>query len=181
MQNDDIQEDVTLENNVEQEVEETEDFSEETPEESTEETTDWKAEAKKWEAIARRKAKKAEAVESAPQVAPAIDAELAETVYRNHLASHGLTTQEAQDKAFELAKKTGVSVTKLTQDADILEVLRAKDKAARTKQAVSSSTGGTTVTRTNTARVAGAISQGKSIKESDLSGAQALEILGLKR
>lgn len=52
MQNDETQEDVTLKNDVTTETE---------SEESTEETvTDWEAEAKKWKAIAGRKAKKAE-------------------------------------------------------------------------------------------------------------------------
>lgn len=176
MFNDETQEVETSENIDEQEVEETVDEVEDV---STESETDWKAEAKKWEAIARRKAKKAESV--APVAPTSIDADLADTVYRNHLSAHGLTTQDAQDKAFELAKKTGVSVTKLTQDADILAVLQAKEKAAKTKQAIAPGTGGSTVQKSDTSRLAASISQGKSIKDSDISGGQALELLGLKR
>lgn len=66
MQNDEIQEDVTLENNVE----------EETVEEETEETTtDWEAEAKKWKAIADRKAKKAEQAAQEPAALPGTEVE----------------------------------------------------------------------------------------------------------
>lgn len=176
MQNDETQEDVTLENDVEQEEEETV----EVEDESTESEPDWKAEAKKWEAIARRKAKKAETVE-APQTPASIDAELVMDVYRNHLTSHGLTTQDAQDKAFEMAKRAGITVTKLTQDPDFLSVLQAKEKAAKTKQAIASGTGGSTVQKSDTSRIANSISQGKTLKDGDLTGDQALELLGLKR
>lgn len=55
MQNDEIQEDVTLENDVTAEVD---------SEDTEETTTDWEAEAKKWKAIADRKAKKAEAAQT---------------------------------------------------------------------------------------------------------------------
>lgn len=66
MQNDETQEDVTLENNVE----------EETVEEETEETTtDWEAEAKKWKAIADRKAKKAEQAAQEPAALPGTEVE----------------------------------------------------------------------------------------------------------
>lgn len=180
MLNDETQEVVTSQNDDEQEVE-TEVETEES--EPIEESTDWKAEAAKWKAIAKRKAQKAEAAqESTPKVdAMGIDADLAETVYRNTLSASGVTTKEAQDKAFELAKKTGVSVPKLLADPDMVELLKAKDKAARTRQSVASATGGATVTRTDTGRLANAIAQGKPVKESDLTGEQALQLLGIRR
>lgn len=66
MQNDEFQEDVTLENNVEDET---------VVEETEETTTDWEAEAKKWKAIADRKAKKAEKASQEPAALPGTEVE----------------------------------------------------------------------------------------------------------
>lgn len=174
MFNDETQEDVTLQNNVEPEEETvTEDPAPEPK------VTDWEAEAKKWEAIAKRKAK--QAAETAPAPAVSMDQELVNLTYRNHLSSLGISTQEAQDKAFEYAKKTGQAVTQVAADPAIMEVLKAANKAAITKQAIAPGTGGSTVQRNDTGRLASAISQGKTVKDDDISGAQALELLGLKR
>jgi hypothetical protein len=171
---DETQEDTTLQNSVEPE----EETVTETPAQEPK-VTDWEAEAKKWEAIAKRKAK--QAAEATPAPAVSMDQELVQITYRNHLSSLGISTQEAQDKAFEYAKKTGQPLTQLVTDPAIMEVLKAANKAAITKQAIAPGTGGAAVHRNDTGRLASAISQGKSVKDDDISGEQALELLGLKR
>lgn len=174
---DENQEDVTLENDVTPEEEE--ETVEETETESDSEP-DWKAEAKKWEAIAKRKAKKAETTASEPQPA-SYDEELIQLTYKNHLSSIGLSDSSVQEEAIALAKKLGTSVAKLQNDSALMEVLQAKQRSAVAKKAVASSTGGSAIKRNDTERLSQQITSGKAVKEDDVSGGQALEMLGLKR
>lgn len=179
MFNDEIQEDVTLENDVEVEEEVV------TEEETTDpqaELEKARAEAKKWEAIAKRKAKKAEEAQATTVEAPTgFDEELLQLTYKNHLASVGLTESSVQEEAIALAKKMGTSIAKIQDDPALMEVLKAKNKYAIAKKATANGTGGSTVQRSDTSRLASQVAAGKALKDDDISGAQALEMLGLKR
>jgi len=61
-----------------------------------------------------------------------------------------------------------------------MEVLRTKQKQAIAQKAIAGGTGGSTVVRNDTNRIAAKIAQGQSVKEGDITGAQALEMLGFK-
>lgn len=178
MPNDEIQEDVTLENDVEvEETEEETETSEDTEDETTEEK-DWKAEAKKWEAIAKRKAKKVEKSETeVGATAPAYDEELIEITYRNFLGNIGLESKSVQDEAIQLAKKMGKKVSEIQSDPAIMAVLKAKEEIARTNKATSKGTGGAAVKKKGADWYANQVKSGKSISEDDIAGKSAMDIL----
>ncbi len=179
MFNDDNQEDVTLENDVTEEsvVEQEEEVTID-PQAELERA---RAEAKKWEAIAKRNAKKVEKTVEAPSSPAQFDEELIQITYKNHLAGIGLTDSSIQDEAIALSKKMGVSIAKIQEDSALMEVLKTKQKQAVAQKAIAGGTGGSAVVRNDVNRVAAKISQGQSIKEDDISGDQALEMLGIKR
>lgn len=178
MFNDDTQEDVTLENNVtEEEVVEQEEEVTIDPQAELERA---RAEAKKWEAIAKRNVKKAEKAVEAPTSVAQFDEELIQITYKNHLAGIGLTDSSIQDEAIALSKKMGVSIAKIHEDAALMEVLKTKQKQAVAQKAIAGGTGGATVVRNDTNRIAAKITQGQSVKEDDMTGAQALEMLGIR-
>lgn len=177
MFNDENQEVVTSQNDDTQEetVEEVETTNDTEP--------DWKAEAKKWEAIAKRNAKKVEKVVAAPttQAPVQLDEELIQITYKNHLSGLGLTDSSIQDEAIALSKKLGVSIAKIQDDPALMEVLKTKQKQAVAQKAIAGGTGGSAVVRNDTNRIAAKIAQGQSVKEDDISGDQALEMLGIRR
>lgn len=178
MFNDENQEDVTLQNNVNSEGEAA------VAEENTDTEPDWKAESKKWEAIAKRNAKKVEKgveVAEAPRATREFDEELIQITYKNHLAGIGLTDSSIQDEAIALSKKMGVSIAKIQDDSAIMEVLKTKQKQAVAQKAVAGGTGGAAVVRNDTNRIVAKIAQGQAVKEDDISGEQALEMLGFRR
>lgn len=179
MFNDDTQEDVTLENDVTEESVEEESEVSIDPQAELERA---RAEAKKWEAIAKRNAKKAEkTVETPVATAQGFDEELIQITYKNHLSGIGLTDPSIQDEAIALSKRMGVSIAKIHEDTALMEVLKTKQKQAIAQKAVAVGTGGSAVVRNDTNRIAAKISQGQSVKEDDISGDQALEMLGIKR
>jgi len=167
MQTDETQEDVTLENDIEEET------TEEVVEEAGEK--DWEKEAKKWEAIAKRKAKKAETAE--PVAPQALDADLIDITYRNYLAAAGLTSKSVQDDAMALAKRMQISVSSIQADESIMEVLRAKQANATTNQATAKGTGGAGVKPRGAEYYAAQIKSGRGIDKSNLQRGMAAEIL----
>lgn len=177
MFNDENQEDVTLENDVTEESVEEESEVSIDPQAELERA---RAEAKKWEAIAKRNAKKVEKAVETTQAPVQLDEELIQITYKNHLSGLGLTDSSIQDEAIALAKRMGVSLAKIQDDPALMEVLKTKQKQAVAQRAVAGGTGGATVVRNDTNRMAAKITQGGSVKEDDISGAQALEMLGIK-
>jgi len=167
MQTDETQEDVTLENDIEEET--TEEVVEEVEEK------DWEKEAKKWEAIAKRKAKKAETAE--PVTPQALDADLIDITYRNYLAAAGLTSKSVQDDAMALAKRMQISVSSIQADESIMEVLRAKQANATTNQATAKGTGGAGVKPRGADYYASQIKSGRKIDTAGLGRGMAEKIL----
>jgi len=171
MTTDETQEDVTLENDIEEETTE-----EEVVEEAEEK--DWEKEAKKWEAIAKRKAKKAEEAEPTAEQAPqALDADLIDITYRNYLAAAGLTSKAVQDDAMALAKKMQISVSAIQADESIMEVLKAKQANATTNQATTKGTGGAGVKPKGADYYASQIKSGRKIDTAGLGRGMAEKIL----
>jgi hypothetical protein len=127
MFNDETQEDTTLENGVEEETHEEVDA-----EESADEP-DWEAEAKKWKAIAERKAKKLEAP------APKQTTKKAET---NGLTEDDiLTITTIQDKdlintAREIAKLKGITLAEAA-DSTMFRLAKAEREEAIRQEKVS--------------------------------------------
>jgi regulator of protease activity HflC (stomatin/prohibitin superfamily) len=179
MQNDEIQEDVTLENNVEEEVEETVDEQSE-----ADDSTDAEAElakaraaAKKWEAIAKRKAKKAEeaGATQAPASPAQLDQELINLTYKNYLGGLGITNPSVQDEAINLAKKMGMAVSQIQSDPAVMEILQTKQKMAVANSALAKGTGGSALRKKDVDYLASQVAQGKSIEK--ISGKDAVALL----
>ena len=173
MKNDETQEDVTLENDVEE--------VEETVEEDTDDSTDAeaelakaRAEAKKWEAIAKRKAKKAEEA-STPDTPQSLDQDLINLTYKNYLGGLGITNQSVQDEAISLAKKMGMAVSQLQSDPAIMEILKAKQKVAQTNNAMTKGTGGAALKRKDADYYASKVANGGTLDS--ISGKEAVELL----
>jgi tRNA A37 N6-isopentenylltransferase MiaA len=178
MQNDEIQEDVTLENNVEEEVEETVDEQSDA-DDSTDveaELAKARAEAKKWEAIAKRKAKKAEeVVAQAPTTPQALDQELINLTYKNYLGGLGLTNPTVQDEAISLAKRMGIAVSQLQADPAIMEILQTKQKIAVTNNAITKGTGGSALRKKDVEFLASKVANGGTLDS--ISGKDAVALL----
>ena len=173
MFNDETQEDTTLENSVEdEEVEETtEDVDDSTDAEA--ELAKARAEAKKWEAIAKRKAKKAEEV--APATPQALDQELINLTYKNYLGGIGLTNPTVQDEAINLARKMGMAVSQLQSDPAIMEILQAKQKIAATNNAMTKGTGGSALKKKDAEFLASKVANGGTLEA--ISGRDAVALL----
>jgi hypothetical protein len=177
MFNDESQEDVTLENNVE-EVEET--VEEEETEDSTNveaELAKARAEAKKWEAIAKRKAKKAEeaGATQAPASPAQLDEELINLTYKNYLGGLGITNPTVQDEAINLAKKMGMAVSQLQSDPAVMEILQTKQKIAQTNNAIAKGTGGSALKKKDVDYLASKVASGGTLDK--ISGKDAVALL----
>ena len=176
MINDETQGDVTLENDVE-EVEETVEEEEETDDSEDDveaQLAQARAEAKKWEAIAKRKAKKAEEV-STPDTPQDLDQDLINLTYKNYLGGLGITNASVQDEAISLAKKMGMAVSQLQADPAIMEILKAKQKVAQTNNAMTKGTGGSALKRKDTDYYAQKVANGGTLDK--ISGKDAVALL----
>jgi hypothetical protein len=176
MLNDETQEDVTSVNNVE-EVEETVEEETQDADESTDveaELAKARAEAKKWEAIAKRKAKRAEETvkTDAPQ---ALDQELINLTYKNYLGGLGITHPDVQDEAISLAKRMGVAVSQIQSDPAIMEILQTKQKIAVTNKAIAKGTGGAATRKKDVDYLATKVANGGTIDS--ISGKDAVALL----
>lgn len=173
MFNDETQVD-DLENTSEEEVEE----SEAEPEEEAEEepTKDWEAEAKKWEAIAKRKAKQSATKEVKADTPVSLDQELIDLTYRNYLGSIGLTSKSVQDEAIATAKKLGMQVAGIQNDEALMAVFRQKQEIAKTNNAIAKGTGGAAIRKKDVDYYVSQMKSGKSLPE-DISGDMAVKIL----
>jgi regulator of protease activity HflC (stomatin/prohibitin superfamily) len=179
MQNDEIQEDVTLENNVEEEVEETVDEQSDA-DDSTDveaELAKARAEAKKWEAIAKRKAKRAEeaGATQAPASPTQLDQEFIDLTYKNFFSSIGLTNPSVQNEAKAYAKRAGISITQLQSDPIAMGVLLEKQKIAVTNNAMTKGTGGSALRKKDAEFLASKVANGGTLDT--ISGKDAVALL----
>ena len=179
MFNDETQDDVTLQDtSTEEETEEVSDNVEDTTDVDPQaELAKARAEAKKWEAIAKRnRAKQGEADVTTPSKDPvALDQELIKLTYKNYLAGLGLTNSSVQDEAISLAKKMGMSISELPSDNALMEVLKKKQEHAVTNNAIAKGTGGNSVRKKDVDYHAAQIAQGKPI--TSISGKDAVALL----
>lgn len=179
MFNDETQEDVTLKNtSEEEETEEVSDNVEDTTEVDPQaELAKAHANAKKWEAIAKRgRAKQGEAVTLPnPGPAPSLDQELINLTYKNYLTGIGLSNSGVQDEAISLAKKMGVAISAISSDTALMEVLKKKQEHAVTNNAIAKGTGGSATRKKDVDYLAGQIAQGKPI--TSISGVDAVALL----
>jgi len=180
MQNDEIQEDETLQNSsTEEETEEVlTDEDDTTDVDPQAELVKARAEAKKWEAIAKRNRTKVDApvTTDAPV---ALDQELISLTYKNYLTGLGISNNGVQDEAIALAKKMGMAISALSSDSAVMEILKKKQEIAVTNNAIAKGTGGNSVRKKDVDYHMAQVAQGKPITA--ISGKDAVALLNKMR
>lgn len=155
----------------------TDQSEDESQDDGDEQVTDWEKEAKKWEAIAKRNAKKAEKAKETTTDTPdvTLDKELVMLTYRNFLTGLGITSPSVQDEAMATAKKLGMSISQLQSDPVVMEIFMKKQEKATTNASLAKGASGATKRGKGVDFYTSQIASGRPI--TDINGDDAVKLL----